>query len=142
MSYIIASLTFLFIACQSPISTKKPTVFSYKKYDESQQLDSSLQHVNSRLQFKLIQSQILNREVMNKAINDQIGSFDLQDYERLKPIILEKDILSLQESIRTNKLTYEDLTKWYLYRIGRIENGDHKYCPQIIDNGQCCEENF
>ena len=51
---------------------------------------------------------------------------DLQDftedvYNNLKPLILEQDIPTLQKLIIEQKLTYVELTKFYLYRIRKFD---------------------
>jgi amidase len=48
--------------------------------------------------------------------------FSEEDYQKLKPLVLEQDILPLQSHIQDGSLTYETLTQWYLYRIVKYEN--------------------
>jgi amidase len=50
---------------------------------------------------------------------------------RLKPLILEQNIPTIQAHIQSGSLNYEKLTKWYLYRC-QIE--------MIRENAQrdCC----
>ena len=57
-----------------------------------------------------------------KSIYNQIGDFSEEDYMELLPYILDKNILSIQNSIDIKKLNYEKLTKWYLYRILKFES--------------------
>ncbi len=101
-------------------------------YDESSELIANAKHENPRMQYKLIQSKFSDKNAIWKPIEKELLAFSEQDYERLKPHILEKDILQLQETIRTGKMSYEELTKWYLYRIAKFENNPSTSLHAII----------
>ena len=74
------------------------------------------------MQYKLIQSKVLDKNNIWKVINEQIADFTEADYNQLKPIIFEKDIVSIQSSIDNGELTYRHLTQWYLFRILKYES--------------------
>jgi amidase len=42
------------------------------------------------------------------------GTFSEEDYQKLKPLILEQNIPTIQSHIQDGSLTYETLTQWYL----------------------------
>jgi amidase len=50
-----------------------------------------------------------------------MSDFTTEDYERLKPLVLDQDILTLQSHITNGNLSYELLTKFYLYRIREFD---------------------
>ena len=47
--------------------------------------------------------------------------FTKADYVRLKPLILEQDILTLQKHISEGLFNYEELAKFYLHRIRKFD---------------------
>ncbi len=104
----------------------------WEGYDESEQLAMNQGHENRRMKYKLIQSKVQDKNEIWKDIQDQIAYFSLEDYEKYKPLIYEKDILSIQKSIDEGALTYENLTKWYLYRIAKYENDVEKTLHTIL----------
>jgi amidase len=57
-----------------------------------------------------------------KNVAAQISDFSEEDYQKLKPLVLEQDIPTIQSHIQDGSLTYETLTQWYLYRIVKYEN--------------------
>jgi len=102
-------------------------------YDESGQLTASEDHENPRMRYKLIQSKFQDKNVLWQRLEGQLDNFSEADYDRLKPLILEQDILTIQESIGENQLTYEQLTQWYLFRILKFENNPETTLHSIID---------
>ena len=84
------------------------------------------------MRFKLIQSQILDKNEIWEVISPQIRDFSEEDYLALKSFILEQDITSIQAQIQSGALTYEKLTQWYLYRIAKFENDPDLFLNAII----------
>jgi len=118
----IRSLALLFLAinsCHHPTSSN--LIKSWTAYDESAQLAKNGSHQNSRMQYKLIQSKFLDKQAVLDDINKQLGNFSNEDYQRLKDKVYEQSILEIRNHIYTDQLTYEELTKWYLFRIRKYE---------------------
>lgn len=133
LCYLIA--LFILGACQSapqPI-TKKMILPKWEPYDESKQITLNEKHENSRMQYKLIQSKFLDKNKLWQRLKGQLDNFSNEDYQRLKPLILEQDIKVLQENIAAGKFNYEQLTQWYLYRILKFENNPATTLHSIID---------
>jgi len=84
------------------------------------------------MQYRLIQSKVSDRNNLWKSIAPQIASFSKEDYEQLKPFILEQNIPTLQNHVTAGTLSYEKLTQWYLYRIVLFENDSLKALNAII----------
>jgi len=127
------NLTFLLLlftlACkQEP----KTTISSWVPYDESAELEANAAHESTRMRYKLIQSRVSDKNDLWKNIADQIKFFSEEDYQALKPLILEQNIPTIQQHIESGKLTYEKLTQWYLYRIVKYENDSGMYLNNII----------
>ncbi|MGB0879194.1 MAG: amidase family protein [Polaribacter sp.] len=123
----LALTTLILIACQE----KQPTVI-FKKYDETAELEAQQKHEKKRMQFKLIQSKYLDMNVVFKPFEDDLAYFSEENYNTLKPLILEQNILSLQKNIKEGKLTYEQLTLFYLYRIRKFESDSTLSLNSII----------
>lgn len=119
-------------ACQQAPEEPKTVIPPWISYDESAELAENADHESERMRYKLIQSKVTDRNDIWKNISDQIAYFSEEDYQRLTPIILEQDILTLQSHIKSGKLSYEELTQWYLYRIVKYENDKDKYLNAII----------
>ncbi|MBF8151135.1 amidase [Winogradskyella sp. F6397] len=71
--------------------------------------------------FKVLDSKYLSKATIWSSINQQMEDFTEEDYNRLKPLILEKSITELQVSRTRNLFSYEELTKFYLYRIRKFD---------------------
>lgn len=117
----------LIYACKE----KQPAVI-FAKYDETDALISQQNHKRKRMQFKLFQSKVLDMNDVFKPFQEDLAYFSDEDYQSLKPLILEQDIPSLQKSIKEGKLSYEKLTLFYLYRIRKFESDSTKSLNSII----------
>lgn len=126
--FLLVAIVFLF-SCEN--KEKQPTVV-FKKYDESSELSSQQNHEKTRMQFKLIQSKYLDMNEVFKPFEEDLGYFSEANYKSLKPFILEKNIPEIQQAIKDGKLTYEELTLFYLYRIRKFESDSTLYLNSII----------
>ncbi len=124
---------FLFILVFAACKPQPKTIIAtWTPYDETAELAANASHESQKMQFKLIQSRILDKNEMWKNAADQISNFSEEDYQTLKPFILEQDIPSIQSHILSGDLTYETLTQWYLYRIVKYENDKDKMLNAIV----------
>ncbi|WP_281980162.1 amidase family protein [Tenacibaculum mesophilum] len=130
-------LTLLFIsACK-----QKAVKVYFKSYDESSEIEKQQDHEKKRMQFKLLQSHFLDLNKELKPFEKELSRFSEEEYQQLKPLILEKNIPTIQKSITNKKLTYEKLTLFYLYRIRKFESDSTKYLNAIISlNPKVLEE--
>jgi len=129
MKYAVFLLLLITLACkQQPQKIISP----WAAYDESEELAKNADNESIKLRYKLIQSRILDKNKLLRNAADQIDDFSEEDYQNLKPLILEKDIPTIQNHIQNGELTYETLTQWYLYRIVKFENNKDKYLNNII----------
>jgi len=101
-------------------------------YDQSSEIAENADHETRKLRYKLVQSRITDRNVMLTTAKNQLRDFSAADYERLKPLIYEQNIPSLQTSVTSGALTYELITKWFLYRIVKFESNKDTYLNAII----------
>lgn len=113
-------------------ASQKATIPAWTPYDETAELAANAKNESTRLRYKLIQSKILDKNALWKNVASQLNGFSQQDYERLKPLILEQDIPTLQMHIKSGSLSYEKLTQWYLFRIVLFENDKTTMLNNII----------
>ena len=126
--FFLASLFFLLHCC----STATSQLDKWEPYDESEELAANATHAVSRMQYKRIQSKHSDRNALFLPFEKELTQFTQTEYEALKNLILEQDILSIQGSIGNGSLTYESLTLFYLYRIYHFELQRETYLNAII----------
>lgn len=119
----------LLIACRQQTVTE---IEPWVPYDESGELAENAGHQSPKMHYKLIQSRILDKNAVWDNVRQQIRNFSEEDYQRLKPLILEQDIPTIQSHVRSGDLSYEQLTQWYLYRIVKYENDRNTMLNSII----------
>jgi amidase len=117
------------LACNEKKETKIQT---WIPYDETAIIAKNADHQSQQMRYKLIQSKVSDRNDLWAQIEPQISDFTIEDYEELKPFILEKDMMSIQNAISEDKLSYKKLTQWYLYRIVLFENDSLSTLNSII----------
>ena len=121
----------LIIGCQTNSNDIK-----WKEFDQSNLIDESKKNINKRLQFKFIQPLFNKKNKWFEGIEEALRDFDERSYERLKPLIIERSIPEIQQNILSGNLTYELLTKFFLYRIRKIEFDNNKFLNSIISINQ------
>ena len=129
MKKIIFLIAFLVLfSCKN----KNNSIF-FKVYDESELIKKQQEHNISRMKFKLFQSKVLDMNANFKPFNDELANnFSEEEYNKLKPLILEQNIPSIQKSISKGLLSYEKLTLFYLYRIRKFESNKNTALNAII----------
>ena len=127
MRYIISFLSIIFfVACKNA-----PSVY-WKPYDETAELHANQTHENPRMQFRLIQSKLLDKNEIWAPIETALNRFGNDTYQALKPLIIEQDIPTLQAQIQRGLLTYEQLVLFYLYRIRKFESNPNTTLHAIL----------
>ena len=129
MKKILFLSLFFILACKP---TQKTVIPAWTSYDETEEVAKNTTNASTRMRYKLIQSKILDKNTIWKNIAQQIGTFSEDDYQRLKPLILEQNIPTIQSHIQSGSLSYETLTQWYLYRIVKYENDKDKMLNAIV----------
>ena len=124
-NHLLIFLYLLLIGCNSSEQKWIP-------YNESLEITNNKTHSLERMQFKLIQSKFNDKNIWFSELDNYLKDFSEDDYEKLKPLIIEKDIPSIQTNIIQRKLTYEKLVLFYLFRIKKIEFNKNTYLNSII----------
>ncbi|AXG70210.1 putative amidase AmiD [Kordia sp. SMS9] len=83
-------------------------------------------------EFKVLDSKNIENQDVWAVVSKQMTDFTEADYQRLKPYILEKNILELQESRTQRIFTYEELVKFYLYRIKKYDRDNDLSLNSVI----------
>ena len=124
------TVIFSFFITNSNAQNDNTTLWT--SYDETQEIKTQQEHANPRMRFKLIQSKFLDKNEVFQKLASDVSKFSEKRYNQLKPLVLEKDIPSIQKAISEGKLTYEELTLFYLSRIFNYELDKDKTLHTII----------
>lgn len=132
----------LIVSCKStPEENITEPAVVWEAYDETSELEEQALHENERLQFELINSKYLDKNTIWNHFESDLAQFGQEKYNSLKPLILEKDVPTLQRSIKAGDLTYTDLSLFYIYRIRELEsNNDISLNAVIALNPNVVEE--
>jgi len=123
----------IFIFCLTSCKQKEGTkIKTWIPYDEASLIAKNADHEAERMRYKLIQSKFSDKNELWEQIKPQLSDFNQSDYERLKPLVLEKSISELQKAVDNDKLTYKQLAQWYLFKIVLFENDSATALNNII----------
>ncbi|WP_075344427.1 amidase family protein [Tenacibaculum agarivorans] len=129
MRKILIILIVAIIGCKK--EENKPVLY-FNTYDETTELAEQQNHENPRMKFKLLQSKFLDMNEVFKPFEKELATFSEEAYNGLKSLVLEQSIPNIQQAIKDEKLSYEQLTLFYLYRIRKFESDSTKYLNAII----------
>jgi amidase len=83
-------------------------------------------------EFKVLDSKYINTLELWNVFNEDLEDFTETTYNELKPLVLDQDIPTIQKHIYTRKLSYEQLTKFYLYRIRQFDRENELSLNSVI----------
>ena len=122
---ILLSLTviLLMVACRGEDgeSVRETPARIWEPYNDSAEVAGNAEHPNPRMRYKLIQSRVWDKNDTFRELFGEAMQLKPERYEELRPMILGSDIPALQRLVREEALTYEELARFYLYRIYRYE---------------------
>ncbi|SDS71456.1 amidase [Formosa sp. Hel1_31_208] len=125
---------------------KKETNTSVETSDEAPQEikdENDISDISTKdiTDFKVLDSKYINQTELWNSINDDLKDFTEETYNSLKSVILDQDIPTLQKNIQDRKLSYELLTKFYLYRIRKFDRENELSLNSVISiNPNAIEE--
>ncbi|MBC2839193.1 amidase [Robiginitalea sp. SC105] len=93
----------------------------WQPYDDSAEVAANADHENPRMRYKLIQSQVTDKNDIFKPLYGEAMSLDPDRYAELRELVLGHTIPEVQQQIRHGALSYEELTRFFLYRIYTYE---------------------
>lgn len=83
-------------------------------------------------EFEVLDSRFVSRLDIWTSLNASMSDFTEEDYNRLKSLVLDQDIPTLQNHVISGKLSYEALTKFYLYRIRAFDRENDLSLNSVI----------
>ena len=114
------------------LSCSDNSIIAWENYDESTEIEENSNHEISRMRYKRLQSLTKDRNEIFKPFHDFLKSYDVSYHNSIKDLIINQDITSIQSHIKKGKFNYEDLVKFYLYRIYKFEMDKDLYLNSII----------
>ncbi len=132
-SFLFLSAFLCFFTCknsESKVETKIPETTSEKVKPDSTDL-SAISTKDIR-DFKVLDSKYIDNTQLWESFNKDLQGFTESNYNALKSIVLDKDIPSLQKAIQDGKLSYEALTKFYLFRIRKFDRENDLSLNSVI----------
>ena len=114
------------------LSCSDTSIIVWENYDESIEIEENSNHEISRMRYKRLQSLTKDRNEIFKPFHDFLKSYDVSYHNSIKDLIINQDITSIQSHISKDKFNYEDLVKFYLYRIYKFEMDKDLYLNSII----------
>ncbi|MGV8815679.1 MAG: amidase family protein [Gelidibacter sp.] len=103
-----------------------------KEDNEKPSQDISAISTKDFTEFKVLDSKFIDTSKLWEPFNKDLSDFTEEKYNALKLLILEQDIPALQQHIQDGKLSYEDLTKFYLYRIRKFDRENDLSLNSVI----------
>ena len=108
-------------SCKEQAKTETETVVLWEPYNDSAEVAANKDHEVARMRYKRIQSKVLDKNAVFNPLYNEVSKFSEADYQKLKPLILEQDIATIQKHVKQGTLNYERLVLFYLYRIYKYE---------------------
>ncbi|WP_424001709.1 amidase family protein [Maribacter sp. IgM3_T14_3] len=119
--HLLLLVVIMLSACKNEQDAKKEEVILWTPYNDSIEVAANADHENGRMQYKLIQSKVLDKNEVFTPLYEEVSKLTEAAYKELLPMILEQDILVIRNHIKEGRLTYENLVLFYLYRIYKYE---------------------
>ena len=114
------------------ISCNENQIIYWENYDETSEIIENSDHEITRMRYKRIQSISNDKNEIFKPFNSFIKSYDIEYHNSIKEHILNKDISYIQSKIDEDLFSYEDLVKFFIYRIYKYEMNKDLYLNSII----------
>lgn len=106
---------------QLPNAESKQIKPLWVPYNDSLEVAANAAHEKPRMRYTFIQSKVLDKNNVFRPLYSEVAQFPEEAYHRMKPLVLEQDIPTIQEHITAEAFTYEQLVLFYLYRIYSFE---------------------
>lgn len=105
-----------------------------KKIEQDTELSTDISAISTKdfRDFKVLDSKLITNEEIWKTLDEQLEDFSEEKYNALKPLVLDQDIPTLQQYITQGKLSYEVLTKFYLFRIKTFDRENDLSLNSVI----------
>ena len=126
-------LIILFIvSCKKTPKTEIPETTEIPEVEVDTVADNTSDTIKDFREFKVLDSKYIKNDELWSNFNSDLTDFTETTYNNLKPFILEQTIPTIQKNIRDGKLSYETLTKFYLYRIRKFDRENDLSLNSVI----------
>jgi len=131
--FFICVAIFLF-SCKNPKSEKEnlKEISPENSISSNDSADVDAIAMKDFREFKVLDSKYINVEDLWAPFNADLEDFTEDQYNSLKSLVLERDIPTLQKEIREGQLSYENLVKFYLYRIRKFDRENDMSLNSVI----------
>lgn len=116
-----------------------------KKSEQNIETSSDVSTISTKdfREFKVLDSKLITNEEIWKTLDKQLEDFSEEKYNAVKSLILDQDIPTIQKHIAEGKLSYEVLTKFYLFRIKMYDRENDLSLNSVISlNPNAIEESI
>jgi len=120
-SILILLVLTLALSCTENQKAEKESVVLWEPYNDSAEVAANADHEKERMRYKHIQSKVLDKNEVFLPLNQEVSKFSEKKYEKMKPLVLEQNIPTIQNHISEGSFSYEDLVLFYLHRIYKYE---------------------
>lgn len=110
-----------FFSCRDSQKATEKSIVLWEPYNDSAEVAANQNHEVERMRYQLIQSKVLDKNAVFLPLYPEVSQLSEAEYSSLKPLLLEQDIYHIRTLIQDDKLTYEKLVLFYLYRIYKYE---------------------
>lgn len=132
----VFSVLVIFVSCKQDKEIEKVKVLQpevvWEAYDETEDIAATQDHKLDRMHLKLINSKVRDKNDIWNDLEKELIYFSEDDHTRIKELVLENNIPSIQQRIIDGKLSYEDLVKFYIYRIRKFESDNKLSLNSVI----------
>ncbi|WP_224483303.1 amidase family protein [Robertkochia aurantiaca] len=115
-SIFILLITLVTVSCKQ--EEKKTDVAI--AFDEKSVLEQQQQHENERMRFKVLSPKVERASVFI-TFEEALDKFGEDSYEKLYPLVIERSIPEIQESVASGEITYREICLVYLWRMRKYE---------------------
>ena len=127
--FIFLLFATLLISCKK---NKTQNAVNTSETAEDTTVTSAIDTSKDFREFKVLDSKYINNNILWSSFNKSLEDFTDDTYTALKSLILEADIPTLQSHIQKGDLSYELLTKFYLYRIRKFDRDNELSLNSVI----------
>ncbi|WP_353779271.1 amidase family protein [Winogradskyella sp. 3972H.M.0a.05] len=138
--YLLCLVLCVFFACKKE-SSKSSTTNQSKteqsdevKVDNNSGAEDDLSDISTKdfREFKVLDSDYINTDELWSVLGPQMEEFSQEDHDALSSMILEQDMYTIQKHISDKNLTYENLVKFFLFRIQKYDRENSKSLNSVI----------
>ena len=114
------------------LSCDENEIIYWENYDETNEIIENSDHEITRMRYKRIQSISNDKNEIFRPFHSFLKSYNIEFHNSIKKHILNKNISYIQSKIDEDLFGYEDLVKFFIYRIYKYEMDKDLYLNSVI----------